>query len=555
MQPRYFSTKRVSTLLAAVLVGLLCQTASAHFTWLAADEEGHALLFFSEAPTDQEYKLPKAVAEAEAFAATRSGEPRQLSLQTIDEETFVGRKSAEPVKSVAYAHVVYGNYHGTLLSYFAKHFPGTGGGWHHAKPIESHKLDAGLVRTDEGLKLTAMWQGEPLPDTEVTMLLPNGEDMKATTNAEGVAEFTTDAEGMVGLLFGYTDAEARGQSGGEAYESASYYCTVTCRLAAPEPKPEDVSDLPPLPEGLASFGGAVADGWLYTYSGHTGKAHDHSAANLSQAFQRISLTDPTDWQPLPMQQPLQGLALVPHGGKLYRVGGLNARNATVDDEEDLHSVTSFASFDPVANEWTELAPLPAPRSSHDAVVIGDKLYVFGGWTLTGPSRGDWLADALVYDLANPESGWQALPEQPFQRRALSAGHAGGKLYVLCGMDSSDLISQEVDVYDPATGAWSKGPELPGEGMAGFGVSAWNAGGQLYISGFEGKVYRLSAAGDAWEAVAELRTPRFFHRLLPHPDGRLIALGGASTIGHLTGAELIEVEGPQPPENSSAAAGL
>ncbi|MEM9354222.1 MAG: hypothetical protein AAGA92_14535 [Planctomycetota bacterium] len=548
-------SRTASVLLAAALAALLCQPASAHFTWLASDEEGHAMLYFSEAPTDQEYKIPDAIANAEVFAVGKGDAPRQLNLETVDEETFVGRKSAEPVKTVAFANVVYGNYHGTLLSYYAKHFPGKAAGWHHAKPVKQLKLDAQLARTKKGLKLTALWQGEPLADAKATMLLPNGENLEAKTDAEGVAEFTTEAEGLVGILFGYTDTEAKGESGGEPYESASHYCTVTCRLTAPEPEPEDVSDLTPLPMGLASFGGAVADGWLYAYSGHTGKAHDHSAANLSQGFHRLSLTDPTDWQTLPMQQPLQGLALVPHGGKLYRVGGLDAQNPTIDDEEELHSVDSFASFDPATNEWTDLAPLPAPRSSHDAVVIGDKLYVVGGWTLEGPSHGDWLADALVYDLADPESGWQALPEQPFQRRALAAGHADGKLYVLCGMDSSDSISREVDVFDPSTKEWSKGPEMPGKGMEGFGVSAWNAGGRLYLSGFGGKVYRLTEAGDGWEAVAELRTRRFFHRLLPHPDGRLIALAGASMIGHLTGAELLVVKGHKVPENTSASAGL
>ena len=129
----------------------------------------------------------------------------------------------------------------------------------------------------------------------------------------------------------------------------------------------------PLPEPVSSFGAAVADGWLYVYSGHTGDEHEHSAANLSQHFRRIKLEDGAEWEDLPMQTPLQGLALVSHDGKVYRVGGLNARNATKEDKEDLHSTAEFAEFDPASGKWNALAPLPAPRSSHNAVVIGDKV--------------------------------------------------------------------------------------------------------------------------------------------------------------------------------------
>ena len=53
-----------------------------------------------------------------------------------------------------------------------------------------------------------------------------------------------------------------------------------------------------------------------------------------------------------MQTPLQGLPLVAHGGRIYRVGGLNARNATKKDKEDLHSTSDFAGFDPASGKWT-----------------------------------------------------------------------------------------------------------------------------------------------------------------------------------------------------------
>ena len=110
---------------------------------------------------------------------------------------------------------------------------------------------------------------------------------------------------------------------------------------------------------MASFGAVVCDGWLYVYGGHTGGEHEHSAANLSQHFRRIQLEGGTEWQELPMQTPLQGLPLVAHGGKVYRVGGLDIRNPTTKDKEDLHSTAEFAEFDPATKSgrrWRRCRP-------------------------------------------------------------------------------------------------------------------------------------------------------------------------------------------------------
>ncbi|MEO2046316.1 MAG: hypothetical protein ABGX16_07060 [Pirellulales bacterium] len=302
--------------------------------------------------------------------------------------------------------------------------------------------------------------------------------------------------------------------------------------------PEESRDLPPLPEGLSSFGAAVHDGWLYVYSGHTGGAHDHSRENLSQRFQRLQLADGEVWEELPMQTPLQGLALVAHETGLYRIGGLNARNAP-EEEEDLVSLAEFSQFDPQSGHWTRLADLPHARSSHDAVVIENRLYVAGGWTL-GIDGGTWLDSALVFDLTALESEWESLPQVPFERRALTVSHWQGKLVVAGGIDSAGDISFSTDLYDPVAKIWSKGPRLPGEGMGAFGLSAWNLRAQLYLCGFGGIVYQLAADGLSWKEVLPMQTARFFHQLLSDDSKSLLAVAGASRRGHLTDIERLHV---------------
>jgi hypothetical protein len=290
-----------------------------------------------------------------------------------------------------------------------------------------------------------------------------------------------------------------------------------------------------LPEAVASFGAVTHDGWIYVYSGHVGTAHAHSKENLSRGFYRRRVEGGA-WESLPLDEPVQGLALVAHGGFLYRVGGMTADNH-VNEPAALTSKSTFARFDPVARRWDHLEPLPAGRSSHDAAVIGSKLYVVGGWQLAGDDEGQWHSEMLVFDLAEPDAGWRSIL-QPFQRRALAASHHQGKLYVIGGMNGLEEVDRSVDIFDPATSQWSTGPAFPGEGMNGFGVSAWNHGEELIASGSDGVVYRLSDDGTGWDEIQRLNTPRFFHRIVPGTGENLLVLGGASRKGHLDEIETI-----------------
>ena len=63
---------------------------------------------------------------------------------------------------------------------------------------------------------------------------------------------------------------------------------------------------------------------------------------------------------------------------------------TPEDDDELYGVADFARFDVDSNSWVALPSLPEPRSSHDAVVVENKLYVTGGWTLNGEGSGEWV---------------------------------------------------------------------------------------------------------------------------------------------------------------------
>ena len=282
--------------------------------------------------------------------------------------------------------------------------------------------------------------------------------------------------------------------------------------------------LAPLPESITSFGAVTADGWLYAFGGHKGERHDYSVEMVSGSFHRLRLSDGRAWETLPSSTPGQGLALVARDHYIYRVGGMAARNHE-GAKQDLYSLSLVQRFDARRQLWEDVAPLPAPRSSHDAVVIGNKLYVAGGWQMMGAkTKPVWPSNALTLDLAHPQSGWKEFP-QPFRRRALALAALDSRVFCIGGMDSNDEPTLAVDIYDTSGGTWTKGPDLPQGTFKGFGCSATAQNGRIYVTTMKGDLLRLSLDTRGWEMVGRLEHPRIAHRLVTAGTSQLIALGG------------------------------
>ena len=481
----------------------------------------------------------------------------KLATAARDTDDFIGLEMSLPAgKSTALETVCeYGIYGGSMLCYYSQHLLPTADGKIADGTSAELKLNIVPESKPGGLAATVLWEGKPLADAVVTLIDSAGETAKETTDAEGKVFFVLAKAGMVGLMTNHSEKEKSGEFNGQNYKGQANYATLTLEFkpsgesAAPakkvsmtkKPKNTQASFGPPLPEAVSSFGAAVNNDWLYVYSGHTGKAHQHSRENLSDTFARLNLTKPTEWELLEMETPLQGSALVSSGENLYRVGGLQPLNSRQEDDE-LHSVDEFARFDPASGQWTTLPPLPAARSSHDAVALDGKIYVVGGWTLSGDRSGEWQTAALVYDTAAGDKGeWNELPLPPFQRRALALATWQNRIWVLGGMDEYADIQRTVYSFDPSTNTWAEGPAMPGDDMQGFGISAWGLDSGLYVSGTDGILYRLAEPAGAWEAVAELETPRFFHRIMPTGREVSLAIAGASMMdGHIKEIERLKV---------------
>ncbi|MCC9654773.1 Kelch repeat-containing protein [Rhodopirellula halodulae] len=552
------SSKR--KLLALALMLASATPASAHFPWLATDSDGKAVMWFGESTDDRTYPMPETVQKIQLLSGDQS-----IAMSPVDGSDLVGIQSqaAVPTDHEIAGSITYGLYHGMKLTYHVEHLPQSDPQQWPTQARENASLQSVITTADNGdLQVQVLHDGKPLAETSVRLFLEDGHEAGTeTTNSDGQVTFAADLiePGLNSVMAGVTAEGVQGELDGKAYTSTADYLTASFRInkrsmakadkADTTPKVIDNSGvtivesvLPELPEELTSFGAAFVSGTLYVYGGHTGSAHSYSTEEQSNRLWAIDTTaDKPQWQQLATGPRLQGLAMVGHDDSLIRIGGFTAVN-DAGEEHDLRSQTSVARFDAASKSWTDLPALPEGRSSLDAAVLNDTVYVFGGWKLDGESdESTWHKTAWSLNLLEPQSGWQPVANPPFQRRAISVAAHDGKLYVVGGMRSEGGPTTRVDVYDPASQTWSLGPALPGSGMAGFGSSAFATGGRLYVTTLDGFVHRLSADGQTWQTVSQVDPARFFHRMIPTSPTQLVMLGGANMqVGKFTSVDAIQI---------------
>ena len=296
--------------------------------------------------------------------------------------------------------------------------------------------------------------------------------------------------------------------------------------AAASAKPK--LNLAPLPFAVTSFGAARIDNCLYVYGGHTGDAHSYNNESQSNKLVKLDLSVPdAKWQEIASGQRLQGLGMVAHGKRLIFLGGFMAMNKK-GEKQDLHSQATVRVFDTATSQWSDLPSLPEPRSSHDAAIIGDKVYVVGGWNMSGGNETVWHSTAWVMDLAAASPQWSEIAKPASPRRAIAAVAHREQLFVIGGMDEKGSPTRSVRIYTPSTNSWSDAPDLLGEkSMAGFGASGWSTGKELIVTTYEGDIQRWDESMKAWVSRGKTEDARFFHRLMPISDSELVAIGGAN----------------------------
>src|SRR5688500_9856386 len=120
-------------------------------------------------------------------------------------------------------------------------------------------------------------------------------------------------------------------------------------------------------------------------------------------------------------------------------------------------------IEPKSSEgWTQLASMLTPRSENTATVVGNIIYVSGGF------GGEQSLEA--YDTTT--NSWKVHADLPEPRHHLMSASYDGKVYIFGG--ASSLIDwtprAEAWVHDPTTDSWTKIADLPEARLAGATVT-------------------------------------------------------------------------------------
>jgi N-acetylneuraminic acid mutarotase len=254
------------------------------------------------------------------------------------------------------------------------------------------------------------------------------------------------------------------------------------------------------PEPAEELLGASANGKMYVFCGLApgwnpiGMVYEYDPAGDKWAKKK----------PMPLAS--HHVSFTEYKGKIYAFGGFVL--PPKGQPPAWVPIDNAWEYDPAADSWKALAPLPTKRGSPVAVTVGDRMYVIGGaTTLPGstavhPARPHYSVGAVEeYDPGT--NTWRARASIPTPRNHATAGVVNGKIYVIGGRVGGAFVSSGssnvgiVEEYDPAADAWGAPRARMPSPRSAMASGTW--GGRIYVTGGEGQDYVNAYAFRALEA--------------------------------------------------------
>lgn len=200
-----------------------------------------------------------------------------------------------------------------------------------------------------------------------------------------------------------------------------------------------------MPVPLGETVAAVLDGRVHLA---TGSLHPPEEGPTG-ATGRHLVHDPADgsWttaRPAPTARSSAAGAVV--DGRLYVVGGRRRGPG------GLENLGALERYDPEADRWESLRPLPRPAGGLAGAALDGALYCFGGERF-GPGGGEVFGSTWAY---RPEADeWREMPPMPTPRHGLAAAAVDGRVWAVGGNTEPAVggaTSSVAEALVPADGA-------------------------------------------------------------------------------------------------------
>lgn len=261
---------------------------------------------------------------------------------------------------------------------------------------------------------------------------------------------------------------------------------------------------------------STSDANVTTTNGDTNQSGaDASTAEPEAASPLADTIVHNSWTTLgPMPNARRFLASAVVDGRAYVIGGLL---------EGLAPAHVVDVYEPLRGVWRSSAPSERNSWAASTVVLGGKIYVFGGsYDPAHPILASTAVD--VYDPATDD--WTSLPPMPAPRTAATATAFGAKAYLIGGF--IEEYTDRVDIYDPANGSWTEGARMSKRrdhsATAVVDGAAYVFGGTVSLASPFALVEKYDFAKNEWTTRAPMRTPRY-DATCAEVNGIIYVIGG------------------------------
>jgi N-acetylneuraminic acid mutarotase len=220
-------------------------------------------------------------------------------------------------------------------------------------------------------------------------------------------------------------------------------------------------------------------------------------------------------------------------GSIYLAGGCDGAQ-TCDLAAGECSCTALTTdlvkYDPVANTYTAMPPMPVARYRHLACAVADTIFYFGGRTLPDDTI---ITQVDAFSIAT--GAWTTLPTTypAGVGSDNSCSTVGGTIYVMGGYSADYSVAfNNTYAFSPATAGWTLLSGQMNVGRGDFSSVAYNglvhAYGGYTPADFCGPIAShevYDPVADAWTRLPDLPAPLAEKDDGVVVDGRIFSLGG------------------------------
>ncbi len=184
-----------------------------------------------------------------------------------------------------------------------------------------------------------------------------------------------------------------------------------------------------------------------------------------------------------------------------------------------------------SNAWTTVSPVPGPgRLGAAAQVVRGRIYVFGGYTVSADGSKHSVATVNVYDPSTDR--WSRGPDMPLGVHDAASGVWRDSLVLVVGGRHDGRDVRDAQWFDPVARRWFAGTPIPGDAV--FGMAGTVVGDHaIFTDGLTAGARGASMDTATWSGTVDPSNPAsiVWHALHRHP-GPVVYRAASGTVGTL-----------------------